>query len=163
MAAKLKVFVTSDGLTDYVVATTSKVKALAAWGSHQDLFKTGLAHETDDPELVKAATARPDEVLRKPADTREQLAKLKVPARKPAKLTPVKREKPKGPTPAQLKRVADLEKRLGDLERDYAGTLDRLEQQRAAVERELRTAKDRHYDQRRKLEGQLSSAREALG
>ena len=45
MAARLKVFVTSDGLTDFVVATTSKPKALAAWGSHQDLFKTGLAHE----------------------------------------------------------------------------------------------------------------------
>ena len=27
MAAKLKVFVTSDGLTDYVVATTSRPKA----------------------------------------------------------------------------------------------------------------------------------------
>ena len=30
MAAKLKVFVTSDGLTDYVVAVSSKAKALAA-------------------------------------------------------------------------------------------------------------------------------------
>ena len=153
MAARLKVFVTSDGLTDYVVATTSKVKALAAWGSHQDLFKTGLAHETDDPELVKAATAKPDEVLRKPAGSRAELTKL----------TPARREKPKGPTPAQRKRVADLEKRLGDLDRDYVRAVDRLEQQRAAVERELAAAKDRHHDRRHKLEAQLSSAREALG
>ena len=50
MAARLKTFVTSDGLTDYVVATTSRPKALEAWGSHQDLFKTGLARETDDKE-----------------------------------------------------------------------------------------------------------------
>lgn len=42
MAPRLKVFVTSDGLTDHVVATTAK--ALAAWGSRQDLFETGVAH-----------------------------------------------------------------------------------------------------------------------
>ena len=81
MAARLKVFVTSDGLTDYVVATTSRPKALAAWGSHQDLFKTGMARETEDPALVKAATAQPGEVLRRPAGTRAALAKLK-PARR---------------------------------------------------------------------------------
>jgi hypothetical protein len=153
MAARLKVFVTSDGLTDYVVATTSKVKALAAWGSHQDLFKTGMARETDDPELVKAATAQPDQVLRKPAGSRAELARLK----------PAKRPKPKGPTPAQKKRVSDLEKRLAELERGYAKAVDRLEQQRAAVERELETARARHRDQRQKLEAQLSAAREALG
>ncbi|WP_257817610.1 hypothetical protein [Phenylobacterium sp. J367] len=32
MARRLKVFVTSDGLTDYIVAVSSKAKALAAWG-----------------------------------------------------------------------------------------------------------------------------------
>src|SRR6185312_668193 len=98
MAARLKVFVTSDGLTDYVVATTSKTKALAAWGSHQDLFKTGLAHETDDPALVKAATAQPGEVLRRPAGARGELAKLK-----PAKAAK-RAEQPAGPSKAALKK-----------------------------------------------------------
>ena len=70
MAARLKVFVTSDGLTDYVVAASSKPKALAAWGSHQDLFKTGLAHETDDAALVTAAPAQPGDVLRRAAMAR---------------------------------------------------------------------------------------------
>ena len=163
MAARLKTFVTSDGLTDYVVATTSKVKALAAWGSHQDLFKTGLARETDDPELVRAATAAPDQVLRKPAAGRAELAKMKPAKLKPAKLKPAKPPKPAGPTPAQKKRVADLEKRLAELERDYGKAVDRLEQQRAAVERELKTAKARQRAQREKLEAQLSAAREALG
>ena len=76
MASRLKVFVTSDGLTDYVVAVSSKAKALAAWGVHQDVFKEGAAHQTDDPVLVKAATARPGEVLRRPAGTRDKLAYL---------------------------------------------------------------------------------------
>ena len=71
MAPRLKVFVTSDGLTDYVVATSSKAKALAAWGTRQDVFKEGAAHETDDPALMKAALAQTGEVLRRPAGTRE--------------------------------------------------------------------------------------------
>src|SRR4051812_40098738 len=106
MAPRLKVFVTSDGLTDYVVAASSKPKALAAWGSHQDLFKTGLAHETDDPELVEAASARPGEVLRRPAGTRGDLARLK----------PAKTPKPAGPSKAALKKIADLEKKLAELD-----------------------------------------------
>src|SRR6185437_9648340 len=120
MAPRLKVFVTSDGLTDYVVATTSKAKALDAWGLRQEVFKEGQARETDDPSLVKAATARPGEVLRRPAGTRGELAKLK----------PAKPSKPKGPTKAQLKKVADLEADLArlDAEREAsAATLAREE------------------------------------
>lgn len=154
MAARLKVFVTSDGLTDYVVATTSKAKALAAWGSHQDLFKTGSAHETDDPELMKAAAAQPGEVLRKPAGARGRLAQLK-PARTP---------KPRsGPTPAQKRKVADLEARLAALDADHDRAVARLERQRAAVERQLETARTRHRDRRDRLERQLTEARRALG
>lgn len=141
MAARLKVFVTSDGLTDFVVATTSKPKALAAWGSHQDLFKTGLAHETDDPALVKAAQAQPGEVLRRPAGTRGELAKLKA-ARRP-------KPKPKGPSKAQLRKVADLEAKLATLEAVH---------QQAVQDLEARHAKDRAA-----LEARLSAARRALG
>src|SRR5690349_2823216 len=114
MAARLKVFVTSDGLTDYVVATTSRPKALAAWGSHQDLFKTGLAHETDDKALVKAASAQPGQVLKRAANSRATLEKLK-PAR------PKAEPKPKGPSKAALKKVADLEARVATLAAEQAG------------------------------------------
>jgi hypothetical protein len=116
MAARLKVFVTSDGLTDYVVATTSRPKALEAWGSHQDLFKTGLARETDDPELVKAATATPGDVLRRPAGSRAALAKLK----RASKANPPKPVKPKGPSKAALRKVAQLEARLAASQEDLA-------------------------------------------
>jgi hypothetical protein len=147
MAAKLKVFMTSDGLTDYVVATTSRPKALAAWGSHQDLFKTGLAHETDDPALAEAARARPGEVLRRPAGSRAALAKLKPPKR-PAK--------PKGPSKAQLRKVAELEAKLAGADADHARALADLEAQRADLEA-------RHAKARARLEHQLSAARQALG
>ena len=141
MAARLKVFVTSDGLTDYVVATTSRPKALAAWGAHQDLFKTGIARETDDPALVKAAIAQPGHVLRRAADTRADLQKLKA-------AKPIKAPKPKGPSKAALKKVADLEARLADADAAHAQAIADLER--------------RHDAAKRKLDAALSAAKRAL-
>ncbi|PZQ59202.1 MAG: hypothetical protein DI570_16600 [Phenylobacterium zucineum] len=148
MAARLKVFITTDGLTDYVVAASSKPKALAAWGSHQDLFQTGLAHQTDDPELVKAATAQPGEVLRRPARSRAALAQLKPDA------TKAPRAKPAGPTKAQLKRVADAEARLVAADEAHASALADLEARRAGLEA-------RHAKARAKLEAAVSAAKRA--
>lgn len=69
--ARLKTFLTSDGLTDFIVATSSRPKALAAWGVRQDLFKQGAAREIDDPALVKAAAKAPGVVLERPAGGRK--------------------------------------------------------------------------------------------
>lgn len=180
MAPRLKVFVTSDGLTDYVVATTSKAKALAAWGIRQDIFKEGVARETDDPDLVAAAVAQPGEVLRRPAAGRAELAKLKAAPRKPGKSRPepAKPErtkprppleafkpppKPKGPSKAALKKVADLEGRLAKANADYEKAKFGLARERAELERRGKTLDVDHAAHRRKLEAALSAARRALG
>lgn len=157
MAARLKVFVTSDGLTDYVVAASSRPKALAAWGSHQDLFKTGLAHETDDPDLVKGATASPGEVLRRPAGARGTLANLK-----PAKTAKAKPETAKGPSKAALKRVAELEMRLETLDAQHEKAVKTIEGRRAELERELEALQAQHADERDRYEAALKAARAAL-
>jgi hypothetical protein len=156
MAPRLKVFVTSDGLTDYVVAASSKPKALAAWGSHQDLFKTGLAHETDNPVLAKAAKARPGEVLRRPAGTRGDLAKLK-PART------AKRAKPPGPSKAALTKIADLEKKLAALDAERDAALAKIEAQRAALDHKADELTSRSAARRTALEARLAAARRARG
>ena len=109
MAPRLKVFVTSDGLTDYVVAVSSRAKALEAWGAHQDLFQTGGARQTDDPELVEAACAAPGEVLRRPTGATSPAVaprkSVKPAAFKPAKpASAPKPAKPKGPPPAAVKK-----------------------------------------------------------
>jgi hypothetical protein len=153
MAARLKVFVTSDGLTDYVVATSSRPKALAAWGVHQDLFKQGAARETDDPALVKAALAQPDEVLERPAGSAAQLKAIKAPAPK----------KQREPSKAALKKVADLEAALEALEDRWAGQAAALQKAREDLDaREVRE-QAAHEAERAKLSGQLAKAREALG
>jgi hypothetical protein len=153
MAPRLKVFVTSDGLTDYIVATSSKPKALAAWGSRQDLFKTGLAHETDDPQLIKAATAAPGEVLRRPAGTRGDLARIK----------PAKAKTPPGPSKAALKTLTDLERQLADLEAAQAAALGKIAAQRAKLDRQAEALAADHAARRAKLEAALSAARRARG
>lgn len=153
MAARLKVFVTSDGLTDYVVAVSSRAKALAAWGVRQDVFKEGAARETDDPALVKAALAKPGEVLRKPAGTRGQVAKLK----------PARRPEPKGPTKAQLKKVADLQARLAELDAAHEQAVAAIAKEEAALAHSRQALNDRYVRRREALEASLKVARPAPG
>jgi hypothetical protein len=152
MAARLKVFVTSDGLTDYVVATSSRPKALAAWGVRQDLFKEGQAHETDDPKLIAAATAQPGEVLRRPAGSRETLARAK----------PVKKPKPAGPSKAALRRVAALEAKLAALEAAHAAAEAKLDEARERLEAEADRRREKTAAERDRLRTSLRDAKRAL-
>lgn len=153
MGARLKVFVTSDGLTDYVVAASSRPKALAAWGAHQDLFKTGGARETDDPALVKAATATPGEVLRRPADHKGALAKAaKTP--KPAKLN--------RPSNAALRKIETLEERLADLQTRREAAKAAIDAQRAELEARAEREAAAFDREAERLEDALRRAREAI-
>ena len=63
MAPRLKVFTWSDGFHPFTVATTSRAKALDAWGSRQDLFATGLASELSGGPDHDAAQASPRVVV----------------------------------------------------------------------------------------------------
>lgn len=152
MAARLKVFVTSDGLTDYVVAASSRPKALAAWGVRQDLFKEGIARETDDPALVAAATAQPGEVLRRPAGTRETLAKAKA----------TKKAKPAGPSKAALRKVAAAEARLAEVQARRDRTVQDLHRERAELEARVERETAAAEAQVSKAQAALAEARRAL-
>lgn len=149
MAAKLKVFVTSDGLADYVVAASSRPKALAAWGSHQDLFANGSAHETDDPELMKAALAQPGEVLRRPA--RSHIL--------PAALPKV--VKPKGPSKAAMRKVEEAEQALAAVEADHRAAVAQIAAQRATLDAREAEESERYEAARRDAEHALAKARRA--
>ena len=63
MAPRLKLFEWSDGFHRFTVAAASRPKALAAWGTRQDIFASGLAREAPDAEDAEAARARPGEVI----------------------------------------------------------------------------------------------------
>lgn len=150
--ARLKVFVTSDGLTDYVVATSSRPKALAAWGVHQDLFKQGRARETDDPAVRDAAIARAGEVLRRPTGAEAKVATLK----------PVKRPKPKQPSKAALARVAALEKALAKLDAADRAAMARLDAERRRLETRAAEGEAKRRARREQVQAELRTARRAL-
>jgi hypothetical protein len=148
MAAKLKLFVTSDGLTEYVVAATSRVKALAAWGASQNLFKDGQARQIDDHALAAAALSHPGEV-----QTRRTDARLPRP--------PPSLRSPKGPTAAQRRRIADLEQRLAALETGLTAAKAEIALARESLDRR-EAESDRRYDnERRALETRLAAAKRA--
>ena len=131
--AKLKVFAWSNGLKTYAVATTSRAKALAAWGILQDLFADGAAREIDEPALVKAATTQPGVVVEQAVSGGAAKA---IAAVKP---TP----KPKGPTAAQ-KRAAELKVRLAALDDQHAQAIRDIDRRRAALDDEAAALDDAH-------------------
>jgi molecular chaperone GrpE (heat shock protein) len=151
VAPRLKVFVSSDGLTDYVVATSSRAKALEAWGVRQDLFKEGRAQETDEAEVRDAALAQPGEVLRRPSGGRAALAKMK----------PVAKAKPKGPSKAALAKVAALEAELADAQEKAVAAASEAQDLRKRLEA-AQGAADAAAQDAEKVEARLAKAREAL-
>lgn len=62
----LKVFVTQIGLHEVIVAASSQRAALAAWGVARNLFATGRAHDTRDPDVCAVALAAPGQVFARP-------------------------------------------------------------------------------------------------
>jgi hypothetical protein len=66
MARKLKTYQTSLGFFDLAIAAPSMKAALEAWGADSNLFHQGAAKESDDPEIIAAAMAKPGIVLRRP-------------------------------------------------------------------------------------------------
>ena len=66
MARKLKTYQTSLGFFDLAMAAPSMKAALEAWGADSNLFHQGAAKESDDPDVIAAAMAKPGVVLRRP-------------------------------------------------------------------------------------------------
>ncbi|MBP6878535.1 MAG: hypothetical protein KBC34_10970 [Phenylobacterium sp.] len=159
--ARLKVFVTSDGFTDYVVAATSRARALAAWGARQDLFQTGGARETDDPDLVSAASAQPGLVLRRPSKVTPLIPKRSVAAKAPAPMS-APPKKPRGPTPAQLRKVADIEAELEAAAERHAADLAEIAAEKRALELRRDESERMFLTRRGELREALRKARLAL-
>jgi Skp family chaperone for outer membrane proteins len=162
MAAKLKVFCATNGLTRSLVAVSSKAKALEAWGTKQDLFKEGLASEVTDPAQMEAALAQPGRVVTQSALDAEglQAALAAMPAlkkRKAAKLD-VKR----GPSREALERVAKFEGKLADNDRREREALDDIARRRAALAEEETEVRGQAARRRRELDEKLAAARAAV-
>jgi colicin import membrane protein len=69
MARKLKIYQTSIGFYDLVIAAPSMKAALEAWGANSNLFHQGFAREIDDGDTVAAALEKPGVILKRPVGT----------------------------------------------------------------------------------------------
>lgn len=164
MAARVKVFSTSNGLTESLIAVGSKAKALEAWGATRDLFKQGLAQETDDPAAVALATAKPGQVVTRSlldaAALEAALAALPKP--KVDKAKPGKPDKKRGPSKEALARVAKFEAKLAEHEARHREALDDIAHRRVVLDDEERDLRGAYAAKRREIECRLAAARGAL-
>jgi hypothetical protein len=147
MAAELKVFTWSDGFHAFTVATSSRPKALEAWGSKQDLFATGLASQLSGGPDYEAALASPGEVI-------ERGLAIDV-----GKIGKAKPAKPRGPSKAKAAKIEKLQAALADLDERHQAVMADFEEQQAALSQARQEAEATYETDRKSLAADLKKAR----
>ena len=190
MPRVLKVFRAHLGFYDTAVAAPSRAAALKAWGSRQNLFREGVASETQDPQAVTAALAKPGVVLRRPVGSNApfsenpglpqipnapkkkppEKAQAKIPSppeppprREPPRLRLVSPPKPQPASRPQVSRapVEAAEKALAELKREEQRALAAIEKRKAALDEEARQQRADFRERRERFEKKLADARKA--
>lgn len=152
MAPRLKLFEWSDGFHVFTVAASSRPKALAAWGSSQDLFATGLAKEVVDSPDAEVATASPGTVIERKLDVR-------LPAAAPKKGGT---KKARQPSAADRRRVDEAQRALDDLDATHDEAARRLDNELQALRARRDEERASYEAEREKLQSRLEKARAKL-
>lgn len=143
--AKLKVYSTSIGFYDALVAAPSQKAALKAWATTTDLFGAGRASVVDAPDLQAEALARPGEVIRRShGDAAKLIAEMEAEdAAETSRLSPPVRTAKPTPRPVPDRSVLDASERaLADAERELQDELDRFAAERADLDAREHAARD---------------------
>jgi hypothetical protein len=148
MAPRLKVFTWSDGFHAFTVATSSRPKALQAWGVSQDLFKSGLARQIEGGPDHDAALKSPGQVIERGLSI------------DPGEIKPAR--KPKGPSAASRRKVEALEAELAELDERQAEEADALEAEAKALAKRQADLEKRHGSERDRLRNRLKAARDKV-
>ena len=153
MARKLKVFCYSDGFHSWTVATTSRAKALEAWGVKRDLFKDGSAKEIGEGKDREAALAAPGELIERG---------LSVDIGKVEKTRAPKAKARRGPSAKDVARAEALEAELEALDEAQAEETAALEAEREALEQRAAALAKRQKRARQTVKEKLKTARARL-
>ena len=132
---KLKVYSTSIGFDDALIAAPSQKAALRAWGTTTDLFAAGRASIVDDPELQALALAKPGEVVRRPhGDARALIAAMDAEnaAEQPRQKRPSRQLT--SPPPPDRSELDAATRALADAEHDLRSRLDEFAAERTALD-----------------------------
>lgn len=154
MAAKLKVFTWSDGFHAFTVATTSRPKALEAWGSRQDLFASGLASPLTEGPDYDAALASPGEVIERGLTV--DIGRVSKPERSTRSADVARKAKARAKA---RDRLEALEARLAALDTTHAETVSGLDAALAKIETDRAKAEASYETQRKAIVADLKAAR----
>jgi hypothetical protein len=156
MPRKLKTYQTSLGFFDLAIAAPSMKAALQAWGVDRNLFHDRAAKESDDPDVIAAAMARPGVVLKRAVGSGEP---FKERADLPTNLADGKAGR-KTATAGKT-RSRQTEDRAADRKAELAFEKEqqRRERERARQEAEQEKERVRRQRARDKAQSNLDSAR----
>jgi hypothetical protein len=169
---KLKVFQAQFGFYDTVVAAPSQAAALRAWGIRQNLFASGQARVTDDPQAVAAALAHPETPLKRAVGSSEPFAleatslpsvpdaPRKTAVGKAAAKTPAKPQPPPRP-PADRSELEAAEKALRDLDEHRKREEAALRREAEALEARRIAAQGDYVEARKSATAKVVAARTA--
>lgn len=167
---RLKVYAAQFGFHDSVVAAPNQAKALAAWGTRQNLFAEGRAIITDDAEAVAAAMAHPETPLRRAVGSKDPFSLdpglptvPDGPARKRPKLEVVAKAEPplSGPAAPDRSALSAAEKALAAIKRRRIEEERRLAHRREALEADEAAARQQWGKDLKAAEAKLEAARRA--
>ena len=144
---KLKVFCTTSGFHDSIVAAPSKPAALKAWGAKTDLFSMGAARLVTDPKIAEKALDRPGEVIRLKRSGGGEVAAAP-------------KRKPKASKPPSRARLKAAEEKLTELEAKQGKELDKVERELKALEKKRDQLAARHSNARSAAERKAEQARD---
>jgi hypothetical protein len=148
MPRKLKTFVTESGFFELAVAASSMKAALKDWGIDVNLFQQGLARQTDDPAVIKAAESVPGRVLRRPIGSRQpfregaelpEAPKVKGSTRKPGAKSGGHARRASGPAvgTVDLRAIREARAALDEAKTRHRKRLAALDQERNDLERRV--------------------------
>lgn len=145
---RLKVFCTTSGFHDHVVAAPSKPAALKAWGAKTDLFSMGVARLVNDPKITKRALQRPGEVIRLKRSGGEEVG------------APKRKRRGAARRPSRVK-LDEAEAQLAELEETQAKESQAIKRELTALQRKLAALEKRQATVRRAAEKKVETARDA--
>ena len=154
MAAKLKVFTWSDGFHAFTVATTSRPRALEAWGSRQDLFASGLASPLTEGPDYDAALASPGQVIERGLTV--DIGKVSRAGRSPKSADDAKKTRTRAKARARLEA---LEAQLAVLDTNQADTVSKLDAAMAQIQADRSEAEASYETRRKALVSDIRAAR----
>lgn len=154
MPRKLKVYQTSIGFFDLVVAVPSMKAALEIWGADSNLFHQGFASEVTDLRTTSAALDNPGIVLKRPVGTNQ---KFTVEARLPKSVMADRPDKPHVGGRKESKRPSSAD---SDAEtRKTFAAYERSKKEREATERREEANRVKERERR---DAAIRTANEAL-